>query len=87
VRLPQPVVSVTRLARYPTFQLSDPEVDVADIGTRPGNGQLAVGFCTECKPRAHTTIHVHRIPDKCNTFRIKYESCNNLLYKLALSPL
>jgi len=27
------------------------------------------------------------IPDRCETFRVKYESCNNSLYKLALSPL
>ena len=27
------------------------------------------------------------IPDGCETFRVKYESCNNSLYKLALSPL
>ena len=25
------------------------------------------------------------IPDKCKKFRIKYESCSNLLYKLALT--
>ena len=27
------------------------------------------------------------IPDRCETFRVKYESCNNSLYKLALSAL
>jgi len=27
------------------------------------------------------------IADMCETFRVKYESCNNSLYKLALSPL
>ena len=27
------------------------------------------------------------IPDRRKTFRVKYESCNKLLYKLALSPL
>jgi len=27
------------------------------------------------------------IPDRCETFRLKYESCNNLLYELALSLL
>jgi len=27
------------------------------------------------------------IPDRCKTFRVKYESCNKLLYKLTLSPL
>jgi len=27
------------------------------------------------------------IPDRCETFRVKYESCNNSLYKLALSLL
>ena len=27
------------------------------------------------------------IPDSCETFRVQYESCNNSLYKFALSPL
>jgi len=27
------------------------------------------------------------IPDRCETFRVKYKSCNNSLVKLALCPL
>ena len=42
---------------------------------------------TECHSIFDFSLPSVIIPDKRETFCIKYESCNNLLYKLALSPL
>ena len=42
---------------------------------------------TECHSIFNFRLPSVIIPDRCKTFRVKYESCNNSLYKLALSPL
>jgi len=42
---------------------------------------------TECQSIFNFRLPSVIIPDRCETFRVKYESCNNSLYKLALSPL
>ena len=42
---------------------------------------------TECQSIFDFRLPSVIIPDRCKTLCIKYESCNNLLYKLALSPL
>jgi len=42
---------------------------------------------TECQSMFNFRLPGVIIPDRCETFRVKYESCNNSLYKLALSPL
>jgi len=42
---------------------------------------------TECQSMFNFRLPSVIIPDRCETFRVKYESCNNSLYKLALSPL
>jgi len=42
---------------------------------------------TECQSIFDFKLHSVVILDRCKTFRVKYESCNKLLYKLALSPL
>jgi len=42
---------------------------------------------TECQSIFNFRLSSVIIQDRCKKFRIKYESCNNLLYKLALSPL
>jgi len=42
---------------------------------------------TECQSMFNFRLPSVIIPDRCEAFRVKYESCNNSLYKLALSPL
>ena len=43
---------------------------------------------TECQSIVNFRLPSVIIPDRCEAFRVKYESCNNsLYYKLALSPL
>jgi len=42
---------------------------------------------TECHSIFNFRLPSVIIPDRCKTFRVKYESCNNSSYKLALSPL
>jgi len=42
---------------------------------------------TECQSIFDFRLPGVIIPDRCKTFRVKYESCNKLLYKLALYPL
>jgi len=40
---------------------------------------------TECQSIVNFRLPSVIIPDRCETFRVKYESCNISLYKLALS--
>jgi len=42
---------------------------------------------TECQSTFDFILPSVIIPDRCKTFRVKYESCNKLLYKLTVSPL
>ena len=42
---------------------------------------------TECQSILDFRLPSVIVPDRCKPFRIKYESGNNLLYKLAVSPL
>ena len=44
-------------------------------------------IATECQSIFNFRLPSVIISDRCETFRVKYESCNNSLYKLALSPL
>jgi len=41
---------------------------------------------TECQSIIKFRLPSVIIPDRCESFRVNYESCNNSLYKLALSP-
>ena len=41
---------------------------------------------TECQSIFDLRLPSVIIPDRCKTFRVKYESCSKLLYKLTLSP-
>jgi len=42
---------------------------------------------TECQSICDFRLPSVIIPDRCERFHLQYESCNNLLYKVALSPL
>ena len=42
---------------------------------------------TECQSIFNFRLPSVIIPDRCESFRVNYESCNNSLYKLALSAL
>ena len=42
---------------------------------------------TECQSIFNFRLPSAIIPDRSETFCVNYESCNNSLYKLALSPL
>ena len=56
------------------------------IGKQSGESVESV-LKMECQSIFNFTLPSVIIPDGCETFRVKYESCNNSLYKLALSPL
>ena len=42
---------------------------------------------TECQSIFNFRLPSVITPDRCESFGVNYESCNNSLYKLALSPL
>ena len=42
---------------------------------------------TDCQSIFNFRLPSVIIPDRCETFRVKYESCNNSLYKPAPPPL
>ena len=42
---------------------------------------------TECQSIFNFRLPIVINPDRCETFRVKYESCNNSLYQLAVFPL
>ena len=42
---------------------------------------------TECQSIFNFRLPSVILPDRCESFRVNYESCNNSLYKLAPSPL
>jgi len=75
-RLFQVVGPATGKARSPT-------VGCLTDGTNTSDMQIV----TECQSVFNFRLPSAIIPDRCETFRAKYDSCSNSLVKLALSPL
>jgi len=48
------------------------------------NNTSDMQIVTECQSIFNFRVSSEIIPDRCETFRVKYESCINSLYKLAL---